>query len=422
MKCGNLSAVCDKNPWLGNYLEYPDYDYGYTFEELANMETLMDRMEHGNWSIRTGFIYESLAFVQQVNGGDEWLTLRKTAPGEWESFESISMEHILRSRGEDDFAEYVGKLAEEHGLPVLFNGEYVPDYETIQQFFELPNAKTRADAYIGGGFQCDETGGYPTVLCCNIGEGIAWIEPEPAYNDDSDACRDCLEACREWGICPCETWEEYNELLSGLGPDAYHNAAVEFEDQESGGTEHVLTNKAKLFCPVQGYYFPDMTLDALDEVEDRYEDWFLDDHETEDTAFLCEDANAAYHLKLCIPSDSDELAGRITAATAEFVEINGRLWVSVELNLAAETELDCLRDYTAGEMEAFCYEGGWEFQRGSDLYLLFPQPDMAYNQTTCAAPAYSVNMIMTEEEALRFPDLDDEFFDRQVMDGMGGLA
>jgi len=36
-------------------------------------------------------------------------------------------------------------------------------------------------------------------------------------------------------VCPCETWEEYNELLSGLGPDAYRSAAVEFEDQKSGG-------------------------------------------------------------------------------------------------------------------------------------------------------------------------------------------
>jgi len=183
-------------------------------------------------------------------------------------------------------------------------------------------------------------------------------------------------------------------------------------------------DRVKLYCPVQGYYFPDMTLDELNETDERFMDCdqFFEGHEVEDTAFLREDANAAHQLNFCIPSDSDELAGKITAATAEFVEINGRLWVSVELDLAAETELDCLREYTAGEMDAFCYEGGWEFQQGSDLYLLFPQPFEAYNQTTCAAPAYSVNMIMTEDEALRYPDMEDEFFDRQDMGGMGGMA
>lgn len=182
--------------------------------------------------------------------------------------------------------------------------------------------------------------------------------------------------------------------------------------------------KTKLYCPVQGYYFSDMTLDKLNENDERFTDCdqFFEGHETEGTAFLCKDANAVHHLNLCMPSDSDEMAGIITAAAAEFVEINGRLWVSVAFDLASETELDCLRDYTAGEMEAFCCEGGWEFQRGSDLYLLFPQPFVAYNQTSCAAPPYTVNMIMTGEEALCYPDLDDEFFDRQAMGGMGGMA
>ena len=31
--------------------------------------------EHGNWSIRQGVVYQDLFFCNQVNGGDEWLSL-----------------------------------------------------------------------------------------------------------------------------------------------------------------------------------------------------------------------------------------------------------------------------------------------------------------------------------------------------------
>jgi len=112
---GNIAAVCDSKPWLGDYCEYPAYDYGYSFEEIEDIEALAERFEHGNWSIRTGFLYGGLAFVQQVNGGDEWLALRQTTPGEWESFESISMGHILQHSSQDVFEDYVERLVEDYG-------------------------------------------------------------------------------------------------------------------------------------------------------------------------------------------------------------------------------------------------------------------------------------------------------------------
>jgi hypothetical protein len=208
---GNITAVCDRNPWLGNYREYPAHDYPYCMEEIDDLDTLTERFDHGNWSIRTGFLYGGLAFVQQVNGGDEWLALRQTAPGEWESFESISMEHILQNRGRDIFDGCVEGLVKEHGLQL----------------------RSANEIYTGADFQCDVTDGFPTVLCYDLAANTAWLEPSPAfYNEDDPQCQECMEACRAWGQRSCGSWERYNNLLQSLGEEAYENAAVEIEGEE----------------------------------------------------------------------------------------------------------------------------------------------------------------------------------------------
>jgi hypothetical protein len=213
MNIGNLAAVCDKNLWLGNYREYPACDYGYDFVGIDDLDALAERFEHGNWSIRTVFLYGGLAFVQQVNGGDEWLALRQTAPREWESFESISMEHILRNRGPEAFKAYVSELVGEHGLKLRSANEI----------------HTSAD------FQCDTTDGFPTVLCYDLVDSQAWLSPSPAFYDEDDPqFQACMEACRAWGQRPCGSWERYNSILNSLGEEAYENAAVEIEEQGFG--------------------------------------------------------------------------------------------------------------------------------------------------------------------------------------------
>ena len=211
MNIGNLTAVCDKRPWLSNYREYPAGDYGYSFEEVADLDTLAERFDHGNWSIRTGFLYGGLAFVQQVNGGDEWLALRQTAPGEWESFETINMRHILYDREQDGFEDFVNELVDKHGLKL----------------------RSANEIYTSPDFQCDATDGFPTVLCYDLVDNEAWLAPSPAFFDeDNDQCQDCLDACEKWGIRTCDSWERYNSILQTLGEEAYENAAVEIEDED----------------------------------------------------------------------------------------------------------------------------------------------------------------------------------------------
>jgi len=92
------------------------------------------------------------------------------------------------------------------------------------------------DIYSGPDFQCSATDGFPTVLCYNLEENMAWLDPSPAfYDEDAPLCQDCIKACRVWGMRPCESWEDYNYLLKSIGEEAYENAAVEIEDQDFGG-------------------------------------------------------------------------------------------------------------------------------------------------------------------------------------------
>jgi len=105
----DLIAACNKNPWLADR-EYDLSDYRYSFREVSGVDELRDVFMHGNWAIRSGYIYKDLAFVQQVDGGDEWLALKKEN-GKWKDFESISFGHILKHDGEEYFRNYVDRLA-----------------------------------------------------------------------------------------------------------------------------------------------------------------------------------------------------------------------------------------------------------------------------------------------------------------------
>jgi hypothetical protein len=86
--------------------------------------------------------------------------------------------------------------------------------------------------YSGADFQCDQTAGYPTVLCYDFEDETAWLEPSPAYDDDSPQAQQCRQLCDEWGTQPCYSWEYYNDLLESIGEDAYQNAAILDEDED----------------------------------------------------------------------------------------------------------------------------------------------------------------------------------------------
>ena len=103
----SLAAKCQENGWLraGGYAWQDDpylEDYPYDIREASSMEELRSFFRHGNWAIRQGVVYRDLAFVQQVDGGDEWWTLKKIGdggePGDWLAFENCSFDGLSRDR------------------------------------------------------------------------------------------------------------------------------------------------------------------------------------------------------------------------------------------------------------------------------------------------------------------------------------
>lgn len=112
-----LTEKCQENQWLrlgGPDKEpdapgfwYPSYDYGYCYYACKTVEELKKVFLYGNWSIRQGFVYKSLAFINQVNAGDEWWTLKKFPDGEILAFESCTMTAII-NHGE--FEDYIAQM------------------------------------------------------------------------------------------------------------------------------------------------------------------------------------------------------------------------------------------------------------------------------------------------------------------------
>lgn len=101
----SLEAICQTNGWLKRggfdwqddpYME----EYPYEFDRCFSMDDLSEFFQHGNWAIRQGVVYGDLAFIQQVNAGDEWWTLKQDADGSWIPFESISFARIAQDRSD----------------------------------------------------------------------------------------------------------------------------------------------------------------------------------------------------------------------------------------------------------------------------------------------------------------------------------
>ncbi|GAA2812955.1 hypothetical protein [Saccharopolyspora taberi] len=71
------------NQWI----KYAD-DPPFTAESFHRCETkreLKEKLAHGNWCLGAAFYYKDLCFINQDDGGDEWLTIRYGIP-----FESIT--------------------------------------------------------------------------------------------------------------------------------------------------------------------------------------------------------------------------------------------------------------------------------------------------------------------------------------------
>ncbi len=73
-----------ENPWITEANDPP-----FTRDSFIgcfSIEELEGQLGFGNWTIGTAFYYHDLCFINQVDGGDEWLTIRHGI-----AFESITV-------------------------------------------------------------------------------------------------------------------------------------------------------------------------------------------------------------------------------------------------------------------------------------------------------------------------------------------
>jgi hypothetical protein len=108
-----LVETCQQNPWLkldgvdfGDGELYVESDYPYCLERYDDLDMLRAFFEHGNWALRAAVQWRDLIFVNQVNGGDEWWTL-KMVGDDLIPFESITFRRIIAC---GDFPAYIARL------------------------------------------------------------------------------------------------------------------------------------------------------------------------------------------------------------------------------------------------------------------------------------------------------------------------
>ena len=75
--------IGNENYWIQE-AEDPPFNED-SFYQCSNLEELQKKLNHGNWSLGQAFYLDNICFIQQINGGNEWLVIK----GEI-AFESIS--------------------------------------------------------------------------------------------------------------------------------------------------------------------------------------------------------------------------------------------------------------------------------------------------------------------------------------------
>jgi hypothetical protein len=117
MTLGNLILVCARELPLRGRQPYWEVNFPYSFEDVYDIEDLVEIFLDEPWNLRTGFLYRGLAFVQLEHRGDEWLCLWQVLPEVWVALESYHFTSILQSEGEgvDAFAALVDGLAARYG-------------------------------------------------------------------------------------------------------------------------------------------------------------------------------------------------------------------------------------------------------------------------------------------------------------------
>ena len=110
-----ISQLGSRNPEDECAFEEP-FGESY-FYECRTVDELIDQFRNGNWALGQAFYYRNLCFINQVDGGDEWMVIREDI-----DFESISTLPFIEEDPESlkRWIEQVFKATDEQ----LINLEY----------------------------------------------------------------------------------------------------------------------------------------------------------------------------------------------------------------------------------------------------------------------------------------------------------
>ena len=115
------------NPWIkqvgsGNPEDLCAYEAPFGenyFYECKTLDELKEKFERNNWCLGQAFYYQNLCFINQIDGGDEWLTIKDN----W-AFESISWMLIIKAGDFENLMERlltVRSKEEYYNLPAGFD-------------------------------------------------------------------------------------------------------------------------------------------------------------------------------------------------------------------------------------------------------------------------------------------------------------
>ncbi|MBA4543978.1 hypothetical protein H1164_13900 [Thermoactinomyces daqus] len=81
------------NPWISEA-----YDPEFSVDMLAECkdhEDLWENLSHGNWCLGQGFHLGEICFINQIDGGDEWLVIKQNQPFESFTVSAMGKEKFL---------------------------------------------------------------------------------------------------------------------------------------------------------------------------------------------------------------------------------------------------------------------------------------------------------------------------------------
>lgn len=95
-----------RNPWI-KHADDPAFTLE-SFYQCADRQELKDRISGMGWCLGQAFTLGNLCFIQQVDGGDEWLVIKENL-----AFESWSIDRMIQSGSFDDCLSRIENASKE---------------------------------------------------------------------------------------------------------------------------------------------------------------------------------------------------------------------------------------------------------------------------------------------------------------------